>query len=198
MASFSAPGASGPSEEFKKQLDALQALVKRTRDLVATQQQFEAQAHENSMVEEELNNVAEGPTACVYKLSARVLVRQDLADAKATVKSRLELIAKGAKDTEAAIKRAMAEQDDMRAKLQALQRDCPAGIHAVPLESDILQWHYVIEGPPASPYAGGFFHGLVRFPSEYPFKPPAVMIYTPSGRFATNTRICLSMSDFHP
>ena len=97
MASFSAPGAqSGPSEEFKRQLDALQALVKRTRDLVATQQQFEAQAHENGMVEEELNNVAEGPTACVYKLSARVLVRQDLADAKATVKSRLELIAKGA------------------------------------------------------------------------------------------------------
>ena len=122
MASFSAPGAAGPSEEFKKQLDALQALVKRTRDLVATQQQFEAQAHENSMVEEELNNVAEGPTACVYKLSARVLVRQDLADAKATVKSRPGLIAKGRTDTEAAIKRAMAEQDDMRAKLQALQR----------------------------------------------------------------------------
>ena len=120
---MSASGApAGPSEEFKRQLDALQALVKRTRDLVATQQQFEAQAHENSMVEGELNNVAEGPTACVYKLSARVLVRQDLADAKATVKSRLELIAKGARETEAAIKRAMAEQDDMRAKLQQMQR----------------------------------------------------------------------------
>ena len=120
---MSASGApAGPSEEFKRQLDALQALVKRTRDLVATQQQFEARAHENSMVEEELNNVAEGPTACVYKLSARVLVRQDLADAKATVKSRLELIAKGARETEAAIKRAMAEQDDMRAKLQQMQR----------------------------------------------------------------------------
>ena len=96
--------------------------MRRTRELVATQQQLESQAHENSMVEEELNNVAEGPSACVYKLSARVLVRQDLADAKATVKSRLALIAKGAKDTEAAIKKAMAEQDEMRAKLQALQR----------------------------------------------------------------------------
>jgi prefoldin beta subunit len=120
MSSSTAPAAA--SVEFKAQLDALQALVKRTRDLVSKQQQLEAQAHENSMVEEELNNVAEGPSACVYKLSARVLVRQDLADAKATVKSRLELIAKGAKDTEAAIKRAMAEQDEMRAKLQALQR----------------------------------------------------------------------------
>lgn len=123
MSSSAAPSsAAGPSDEFKRQLDALQALVKRTRDLVATQQQLESQAHENSMVEEELNNVAEGPSACVYKLSARVLVRQDLADAKATVKSRLALIAKGAKDTEAAIKKAMAEQDEMRAKLQALQR----------------------------------------------------------------------------
>ena len=120
MSSSTAPAAA--SAEFKAQLDALQALVKRTRDLVSKQQQLEAQAHENSMVEEELNNVAEGPSACVYKLSARVLVRQDLAEAKAMVKSRLELIAKGSKDTEAAIKRAMAEQDEMRAKLQALQR----------------------------------------------------------------------------
>lgn len=33
---------------------------------------------------------------------------------------------------------------------------------------------------------------------EYPFKPPAIMMLTPSGRFATGTRLCLSMSDFHP
>ena len=86
----------------------------------------------------------------------------------------------------------------LQRELQALQKESPPGIHAIPLESDILQWHYVIEGPPGTAYAGGFYHGLVRFPSEYPFKPPSVMVYTPSGRFATNTRICLSMSDFHP
>uniref|UniRef100_A0A7S2C5H6 UBC core domain-containing protein n=1 Tax=Octactis speculum TaxID=3111310 RepID=A0A7S2C5H6_9STRA len=28
--------------------------------------------------------------------------------------------------------------------------------------------------------------------------PPSIMMYTPSGRFETNMRICLSMSDFHP
>ena len=33
---------------------------------------------------------------------------------------------------------------------------------------------------------------------EYPFKPPAIMMLTPSGRFATGTRLCLSTSDFHP
>jgi ubiquitin-conjugating enzyme E2 J2 len=39
-----------------------------------------------------------------------------------------------------------------------------------PLESNILEWHYVITGPPDSPYEGGEYHGKIIFPSEYPFK----------------------------
>lgn len=35
-------------------------------------------------------------------------------------------------------------------------------------------------------------------PAEYPFKPPAFVMLTPSGRFATDTKICLSISSFHP
>ena len=45
---------------------------------------------------------------------------------------------------------------------------------------------------------GGSYHGKLIFPSEYPYKPPAIMMLTPNGRFNTNTRLCLSMSDFHP
>lgn len=69
---------------------------------------------------------------------------------------------------------------------------------AKPLEEDILTLHYVIEGPPDSPYAGGHYHGVLKFPPEYPMKPPSVLMLTPNGRFSVNTRICLSMSDFHP
>lgn len=69
---------------------------------------------------------------------------------------------------------------------------------AKPLDSDILIFHYVIEGPPDSPYAGGHYHGVLKFPPEYPLKPPAIMMYTPSGRFEPAKRLCLSMSDFHP
>jgi ubiquitin-conjugating enzyme E2 J2 len=29
-------------------------------------------------------------------------------------------------------------------------------------------------------------------------KPPGIMMLTPSGRFETGKRICLSMSDYHP
>jgi ubiquitin-conjugating enzyme E2 J2 len=71
-------------------------------------------------------------------------------------------------------------------------------IQAVPLESNILEWHYCITGAPGTPYEGGSYHGKVVFPPEYPYKPPSIMMITPNGRFQTNTRLCLSISDFHP
>ena len=64
--------------------------------------------------------------------------------------------------------------------------------------NNILEWHFVIKGPKDTPYTGGSYHGKLIFPSEYPYKPPAIMMLTPNGRFNTNTRLCLSMSDFHP
>lgn len=43
-------------------------------------------------------------------------------------------------------------------------------VRAVPLESNLLEWHYVIEGPPDSPYEGGMYHGVLKFPPQYPMK----------------------------
>ncbi|KAI8342245.1 ubiquitin-conjugating enzyme/RWD-like protein [Blakeslea trispora] len=80
----------------------------------------------------------------------------------------------------------------------AIQKNPPPYIVAKPLESNILDWHYVITGPPDSPYEGGEYYGRITFPAEYPFKPPAIRMTTPSGRFQPDTRLCLSMSDFHP
>lgn len=45
---------------------------------------------------------------------------------------------------------------------------------------------------------GGFYHGKLIFPKDYPFRPPRIIMITPNGRFQTNTRLCLSISDFHP
>ena len=36
------------------------------------------------------------------------------------------------------------------------------------------------------------------FPPEYPLKPPALYMITPSARFEVNKKICMSYSDFHP
>ncbi|CAH1117754.1 unnamed protein product [Phaedon cochleariae] len=79
-----------------------------------------------------------------------------------------------------------------------LKRDPVPYITAEPLPSNILQWHYVVSGPENSPYEGGYYHGKLVFPREFPFKPPSIYMITPNGRFKTNKKLCLSISDFHP
>ena len=76
--------------------------------------------------------------------------------------------------------------------------DAPPYIRAAPLEHNIQEWRFVLQGPPDSVYEGGMYQGKVRFPDDYPFKPPSIYMLTPSGRFETDRRLCLSMSDFHP
>lgn len=79
-----------------------------------------------------------------------------------------------------------------------MQREPPPFVWAAPDEKNILTWNYIIRGPPDSPFAGGEYHGVLLFPSEYPFKPPGIKMFTPSGRFHPDRKICFSMSDFHP
>lgn len=71
-------------------------------------------------------------------------------------------------------------------------------IEARPSEDNILQWYYVITGPPDTPFEGGQYLGSLNFPSDYPYRPPAIRMLTPSGRFEPGARLCLTMSDFHP
>jgi len=79
-----------------------------------------------------------------------------------------------------------------------MQKEPPPFVWAAPDEKNILTWNFLIRGPPDSPFAGGEYHGVLLFPSEYPFKPPGIKMFTPSGRFQPDRKICFSMSDFHP
>lgn len=79
-----------------------------------------------------------------------------------------------------------------------LKKDPVPYVVAEPLPSNILEWHYAVKGPESTPYEGGLYHGKLIFPREFPFKPPSIYMTTPNGRFKTNTRLCLSISDFHP
>ncbi|KAF2153242.1 ubiquitin-conjugating enzyme E2 6 [Myriangium duriaei CBS 260.36] len=81
---------------------------------------------------------------------------------------------------------------------QNISANPPPFIVAHPSESNILEWHYILTGPPGTPYAGGQYWGTLMFPPDYPFAPPAIRMHTPSGRFQPSTRLCLSISDFHP
>ncbi|KAH8918669.1 UBC-like protein [Atractiella rhizophila] len=79
----------------------------------------------------------------------------------------------------------------------AMQSSSPPYVFARPDESNILEWHYLLRGPPSA-YEGGEYYGILIFPPEYPFKPPGIKMFTPSGRFACDKKICTSMSDYHP
>lgn len=89
-------------------------------------------------------------------------------------------------------------QKRLNKEYKTITANPPPYVIAKPNDENILEWHYIITGPPATPYEGGQYHGMLRFPLEYPFKPPSITIITPNGRFACNTRLCLSMSDYHP
>ncbi|XP_035223380.1 ubiquitin-conjugating enzyme E2 J2-like [Stegodyphus dumicola] len=84
-------------------------------------------------------------------------------------------------------------QDYMR-----IMRDPVPYVKAHPLQQNILEWHFAVLGPDDTPYKGGVYHGKLVFPGEFPFKPPSIYMITPNGRFRCNTRLCLSISDFHP
>jgi len=85
------------------------------------------------------------------------------------------------------------KQDYLRIK-----RDPVPYAVAEPVPSNILEWHYVIRGPENTPYTGGIYHGKLIFPNEFPYKPPSIYMITPNGRFKCNSRLCLSISDYHP
>ncbi|CAL9704074.1 unnamed protein product [Knipowitschia caucasica] len=85
------------------------------------------------------------------------------------------------------------KQDYLRIKKDPVPYIC-----AEPLPTNILEWHYVVRGPEKTPYEGGYYHGKLIFPREFPFKPPSIYMITPNGRFKCNTRLCLSITDFHP
>ena len=86
----------------------------------------------------------------------------------------------------------------LQKELKLLSKDPLQSMLARPHPNNLLEWHYCLEGASDTAYAGGTYHGKIIFPKEYPFKPPSIMMCTPSGRFQPNTRLCLSMSDFHP
>nr|CAN72172.1 hypothetical protein VITISV_020701 [Vitis vinifera] len=69
---------------------------------------------------------------------------------------------------------------------------------SLPLEENIFEWQFAIRGPSDTEFEGGIYHGRIQLPAEYPFQPPSFMLLTPNGRFETQTKICLSISNHHP
>lgn len=86
----------------------------------------------------------------------------------------------------------------LQREYKALLRDPVENVTALPTPTNLLEWHFVIEGAKKTDYEGGYYHGKIIFTTDYPFKPPSILLLTPNGRFATNMKICMSMTDYHP
>ncbi|CAH0547617.1 unnamed protein product [Brassicogethes aeneus] len=69
---------------------------------------------------------------------------------------------------------------------------------ATPLEDNLFEWHFTVRGPSATEFEGGYYHGRILLPSQYPMQPPNIILLTPNGRFEVNKKICLSISGHHP
>jgi len=69
---------------------------------------------------------------------------------------------------------------------------------SLPLEDNIFEWQFAIRGPRDTEFEGGIYHGRIQLPPDYPLKPPSFMLLKPNGRFEIQTKICLSISNYHP
>ncbi len=83
----------------------------------------------------------------------------------------------------------------LQKELQGLQESPIGYVSAAPNDEDIFNWTATIIGPPETPYEGGVFTVLIKFPRDYPFKPPRIQFLTPVFHPNINRKgdICLNI-----
>ncbi|KAH7978493.1 hypothetical protein HPB49_005683 [Dermacentor silvarum] len=78
----------------------------------------------------------------------------------------------------------------IRKELAHFYADPPARVFISADEEDLTKVHALIVGSPGTPYVGGFFYFLIRFPADYPMSPPRVrLMTTDDGRVRFNVNL---------
>jgi ubiquitin-conjugating enzyme E2 J1 len=69
-----------------------------------------------------------------------------------------------------AVKRLMREARELH--------DATDEYYAYPLEENLFEWHFTVQGPPSTDFEGGVYHGKILLPPDYPMKPPNIILLT--------------------
>jgi len=49
---------------------------------------------------------------------------------------------------------------------------------ANPLDDNLFEWHFTVQGPPGTDFEGGMYHGRIILPADYPMRPPNIILMT--------------------
>jgi ubiquitin-protein ligase len=80
------------------------------------------------------------------------------------------------------------------------------GIYVEPEEDNFYHVHFLISGPPDTPFEGGLYHGMIVLNDHHPLCAPNIHMFTPTGRFVcdsypvpgTSRGICTTDTAYHP
>lgn len=108
----------------------------------------------------------------------------------AHLKSHKKKAKKSSKDNEAYGRILLAKQ------LKQLQKHSDGFSVGLVDDDNLYVWIVIIEGPSETPYEGGYFQAELKFPPEFPSKPPAMKFNTPGfwhPNVYSDGRVCISI-----
>jgi len=83
----------------------------------------------------------------------------------------------------------------LRRQLMEFSKQANDGFSAGLVGDDIFNWEVIVIGPPETLYEGGYFKANLKFPKEYPMKPPKMKfiskIWHPNVH--DNGEVCISI-----
>lgn len=89
----------------------------------------------------------------------------------------------------------------MRKRLQGellnIQKNREAYYQIIQDTENQCKFYFLITGDSDTAYKGGYYIGIIEIPKDYPINPGNFYMLTPSGRFDTNKKICLTNSSYH-